>query len=80
METLSIKTPPLFWGYLFLFMGIVIHYCIGKRRFNRRGIGGLPQFSSYGKAVIVLFMEWLFKWIGYALTGLGLFLIINLYE
>jgi hypothetical protein len=78
METLSIKIPPLFWGYLFLFLGIAIQYCIGKRRFNRRGIGGLPQFNSYAKAVVVLFMEWLFKGIGFALVGLGLFLLINL--
>ncbi|WP_051200191.1 hypothetical protein [Flavobacterium subsaxonicum] len=78
METLSIKIPPPFWGYLFLFLGIAIQYCIGKRKFDRRGIGGLPQFSSYGKAVIITFLEWLFKGIGFALIGLGLFLLINL--
>ncbi|RVT98439.1 hypothetical protein EOD41_16750 [Mucilaginibacter limnophilus] len=60
---------------LFLFaICLFIRYHIGRRRFNRRGIGGLQQFSSYGKAVIITFLERLVLFIGNCcgLAGLGL--------
>ncbi len=78
MDTLFITTDPRFWGYLFLIVGIIIRYSIGRRRFNRRGAGGLQHFNvSYAFAVIITFLEWCFTWIAYATILLGIFLIIK---
>ena len=40
-----------------LAVGILIRYIIGKRRFNRRGVGGLQHFKSYGMGLATIFIE-----------------------
>lgn len=77
MNALSHPLDPQYYGLLFLAIGILIRYLIGRRRFNRRGIGGLQQFASFEKAVVVSLLEWLFKWTAYALILLGIFMLIN---
>jgi hypothetical protein len=42
---------------MMLAVGIVIRF-IGKRRFNRRGVGGLQQFKSYGVGLATTVIEW----------------------
>lgn len=52
------------YGCLLVVIGLFIHYHIGKRRFNRRGMAGLQQFPLYRRAVMVMFMERLLLFIG----------------
>jgi len=54
---------------------LFIRYQVGKRRYSRRGIGGLQQFGSYRKAVATTTIETLLIVIA-NLCGLsGLFLL-----
>ena len=55
--------------------GLMIRYLINRRRFNRRGIGGLQHFPSFGVGLLTTLIEWIFKFIGllmiaYAVTAL----------
>ena len=68
---------PQFYGGLFLSMGIALRYIIDRRRFNRRGIGGLQHFRNYERAVFITFLEWLGCLTANALMLLGLFLLIK---
>lgn len=72
----SIFANHCFLGWLLLIIGIAIRYIIGKRRFERRGIGGLQQFKSYPIALITLFIEMLFRLIANAFIACGAFLLI----
>lgn len=44
------------------FVGLTIRLLIGRRQFNRRGIGGLQHFNNYFVGLITLFVEWILKW------------------
>jgi len=62
-------------GLLLLTICLLIRYQIGKRRFNRRGIGGVEHFTSYSRAVMVRFLEGVLLLLA-NITGLtGLFLL-----
>jgi len=77
MTIALISTSPQFWGYAFLITGVILKYLIGKRRFNRRGLGGLQQYYSYEWAFVTTIIEWVFKWVAVALILLGAFLLIK---
>jgi hypothetical protein len=64
-------------GLLLIGICLFIRYHIGRRRFNRRGIGGLQQFSNYRRAVAISFLEWLILFIG-NLCGLAGLLLLAL--
>jgi hypothetical protein len=44
-------------GLLLSVVCLLIRYQVGKRRFNRRGIGGVQHFSSYSQAITVTILE-----------------------
>lgn len=48
---------------VFLMFGIALRYWINRRKFNRRGMGGSEEFSSYEKATILRYAERFGKWI-----------------
>lgn len=73
MNTLSNYIHPC--GLLLLALRLLIRYRIGKRRFNRRGIGGVQHFNSYRRAVMTTFAEKLLLLIGDLLGVVGLFLL-----
>jgi len=77
MDSLFNTTSPKFWGLAFLITGTILLYHIGRRKFNRRGVGGLQHFRSYWIALLTVFMEWLIKWVAIALLAAGTFLLIN---
>ncbi|MET3501261.1 hypothetical protein ABIC45_002873 [Mucilaginibacter rubeus] len=54
--------------------GLFIRYQISRRRFNRRGIGGLQQFPTYGRFIFTMAVERIIFFIGTLclLTGLVL--------
>ncbi|MES2113201.1 MAG: hypothetical protein V4577_30905 [Bacteroidota bacterium] len=62
-------------GLLLLALGLFIRYNIGRRRFNRRGIGGLQQFPSYGKFIFIVIVERVIYFIGTLCLLAGLFLL-----
>jgi len=73
MNTRSNFTIPC--GLLLLAIWLLIRYQIGKRRFNRRGIGGVQHFSSYAKAVTVTLLERLCLFVANCCGLAGLFLL-----
>ncbi|WP_431199573.1 hypothetical protein ACQ86K_00860 [Mucilaginibacter sp. P19] len=73
MKTHHSYTIPC--GLLLIAICLFIRYCIGRRRFNRRGIAGLQTFSSYRRFVVTTTIE-LILMIAANLCGLaGLFLL-----
>lgn len=63
---------------LLITFGIAIRYIIGRRRFNRRGIGGLQHYRNFEAGFFTTIIEWLFKWAAYAMILFGLLtMIIN---
>lgn len=55
--------------------GISMRYWVGKRRFERRGVGGLQQFPSYSKALTITALERVVKWLSYPVQILGFLLL-----
>ncbi|RKR84097.1 hypothetical protein BDD43_4324 [Mucilaginibacter gracilis] len=45
------------YAIVLLAIGLLLRYIIGKRRFNRRGIGGVQYFKSYGRSLITTTFE-----------------------
>ncbi|QEC78590.1 molybdenum ABC transporter permease [Mucilaginibacter ginsenosidivorax] len=62
-------------GLLLLALGFTIRYQIGRRRFNRRGIGGLQQFSTYSKFIFIMTIERVIYFIATLCLWAGLFLL-----
>jgi hypothetical protein len=62
-------------GLLLTTIGCITRYHIDRCRFNRRGIGGLQHFSSYGKAVCITAIENLTRFVGTLCLLAGLFLL-----
>ena len=62
-------------GLLLTAIGLFIRYHIGRRRFNRRGIGGLQQFPTYGRFILTVTIERIIYFIGTLCLLAGLFLL-----
>jgi 1,4-dihydroxy-2-naphthoate octaprenyltransferase len=56
-------------------IGLCIRYHIGRRRFNRRGIGGLQQFPTYGRFIFTMVIERVIYFIGTLCLLAGLLLL-----
>lgn len=54
---------------------MIVRLIINKRKFDRRGVGGLQHFNSFWVAVSVIAIEWVLKWIANLLIVIS---IINL--
>jgi hypothetical protein len=63
-------------GVLTIFVGIRLLYWVGKRRFMRRGVGGLQQFSSYRRALINIALERVAQILGVLLIVAGLLWVL----
>lgn len=57
---------------LLFFIGSGIRLIVGMRQFNRRGLGGLQHFNNYFVGLITLSIEWVLKWLAFALMLWGL--------
>ena len=77
MQNLLEYINPNGYSLAFLLIGITLRYIIGRRKFNRRGIGGLQHFDSFGLALIVTFLEWLLKWTANILVIASIFMLIK---
>lgn len=76
MEILNELTRIQLHGIYLLIAGLIIRFIVGRRRFKRRGVGGLQHFNSYLLALIVMSIEWLFNLAGLAAIIIGLFLLV----
>lgn len=57
--------------------GIIIRYIIARRKFNRRGVGGLQHFRSFERGVITTFFEWLLRWGAVAMMVYGVLCLLS---
>jgi len=73
MSTHPNYTAPC--GLILIAIGLTIRYYIGRRRFNRRGIAGLQQYTAYGKAVITTIYERLMLTIANVCLIAGVFIL-----
>lgn len=62
-------------GLLLLALGLFIRYHISRRRFNRRGIGGLQQFPTYGRFIFTVAIERVIYFLGTLSLWAGLVLL-----
>lgn len=58
-------------------IALLIRYWVGRRRFNRRGVGGLQHFSNYEKAVVTTFFEKLLMLASFALLLIAAILLLS---
>jgi hypothetical protein len=63
------------FGFLLVTVGLFIRFHIGRRRFNRRGIGGLQQFPTYGRFIFTMAVEKVIYFIGTLCLWAGLVLL-----
>jgi len=49
-------------GWAYLLVGLVVRFIIARRRFNRRGVGGLQHYRSFEHSVVIRFVEWTARW------------------
>ncbi len=59
-----------------IILALALHYWVGRRRFNRRGVGGLQHFRNYERAVFITIIERLIKWLANMLLIAGVLLLI----
>jgi hypothetical protein len=57
-----------------LVVGLLIRYIIGRRRFNRRGIGGTQYFKSYATSLITPMIERILNIIAALMILAGIYL------
>lgn len=63
-------------GWLLIGGGIIIRYFIARRKFNRRGVGGLQHFRSFERGVLTTFFEWLLRWGAVAMMVYGILCLL----
>ncbi len=78
MQIISDLTRLQTHGFYLLLIGFFIRFVIGKRRFKRRGIGGLQHYNSFLIALVVITVEWLLNLLGLMAILLGVILLIVL--
>lgn len=66
------------FGWILLVTGIIVKYFIARRRFSRRGVGGLQHFSSFEKSLFITFIEIVFNLLSF-LFILGGILVLGFY-
>lgn len=67
----QVKEYILQMPVLLFFLGWSIRLFIGWRQFSRRGVGGLQHFKYYLLGLLILFIESLFKKIGFVMMIIG---------
>lgn len=50
-------TSVMMYGFALLAAGLGIRLVVGKRRFNRRGLGGAQFYDSYWSAIVISALE-----------------------
>jgi hypothetical protein len=76
MTTFTGFTTVQILGAVLLLTGFILRLFIGKRKFDRRGVGGLQHFRSYWAALILTFFEWLASVVSTLMILSGLLLLL----
>jgi len=63
-------------GGALVLSGFAIRYWVGRRRFYRRGMGGLQHYSSYSKALVVSTIERIANLLTIPMILGGIFLLV----
>ncbi|MDR7131671.1 hypothetical protein J2X69_004035 [Algoriphagus sp. 4150] len=63
-------------GGMLVLSGFAIRYWVGKRRFYRRGPGGLQHYSHYSRALIVSTIERVANFLSLPIILVGIFLLV----
>lgn len=69
--------PYYFVGGIMVLLGIVINMVINRRRFYRRGPGGLQHFKSYSQSVFIGGLEKLGKLLAILLIICGVLFLLT---
>lgn len=67
------------YAWILIVAALVIQYFIARRRFNRRGVGGLQHYNSFEKAVVTGSIEKAGKWISILMLVSGLVILLMLW-
>lgn len=59
-------------GWITLVIGAVLRYIVARRKFNRRGVGGMEHYKNFESAAGNSLLNWLMKWAGTILIFFGL--------
>ncbi|MCC9020417.1 hypothetical protein [Flavobacterium lipolyticum] len=59
-------------GISFVILGFIIRYKINKRRFNRKGPGGLQHFKNYEQAWLVTLIERILMVLSFIMIATGI--------
>lgn len=73
------NTYYLAGGIIFI-LGILLVRFVNRRRFNRRGPGGLQHFNSYDSSVVIRLFEWIVKIVAYIMIICSLALFLHGYK
>lgn len=73
MKTQHSYTIPC--ALILIALCLFVRYGIGRRRFNRRGVAGLQQFSSYRRFVVTTTLEMILMIVANLCGLAGLFLL-----
>lgn len=63
-------------GIALVVFGFGIRYWVGRRRFYRRGLAGLQQYSSYSKSLIVSIFERFANFLSVPMILIGLLMLV----
>lgn len=67
-------------GSIILVLGLLLVRFVSRRRFNRRGPGGLQHYNSYDDSIVIRVFEWIVKMIAYIMIICSLALLVHGYR
>jgi len=76
MKIINSEFTVITTGIFFVILGLIIRYKINKRRFNRRGPGGLQHFKDYQQAWLVTLIERILMVSSFIIIVIGLMLSV----
>jgi len=77
METIAAFITSHPKAIILLAVGIALRLWVNRRRFYRRGLGGLQHYSSYGRALFTTVFETLIMVAGFFLIVAAIILFIT---
>ena len=75
MEFLKEVTREQVFGSIIFLAGVALVWFVMRRRFNRRGPGGLQQYSDFESGCLTTILESVLMLLGVAGIGLGGFMV-----
>lgn len=67
------------YAWVLIITALVIQYLIARRRFKRRGVGGLQHYQTFEKAVVTSSFEKVGKWLSIFMLIAGVLILAMLW-